>query len=369
MLAYCTIENIGIIGIGIGMGLFGLGRSNNLLVFLGFGGAMLHVLNHSLFKSLLFYSAGAVYQQTHTRDMDKLGGLIRKMPKTGILFLIGAIAIGGIPPFNGFLSEFIIYCGLLNGIESSNISEITLMVLSFAGLSIIGGISILTFTKTFGTIFLGSPRQVLKHEPHEVSTIMLVPQYIVLGGMLSIAFFPGYFLKITGRVLAGIFPSAIYMVDVNQYSYVVVLQQISFYSVLLIIGIGLIYFLRSLFSAKKELKYEQTWGCGYVAPTPKIQYTGKSFSKSLGKLFHFVLIEKKVYNELKPGEVFPHIRKYTSYYLDFFEQRIIHPVIQQLQYFIDLFKFVQNGKVQAYVFYGILFILIVFIGTILNIWH
>src|SRR3989339_562300 len=109
MLAYCTIENIGIVGIGIGLGLMGLGNNSSILCFLGFGGALLHVLNHSLFKSLLFYSAGSVYQQTHTRDMEKLGGLIKSMPRTAGLFLIGAIAIGGIPPFNGFVSEFLIY--------------------------------------------------------------------------------------------------------------------------------------------------------------------------------------------------------------------------------------------------------------------
>jgi hydrogenase-4 component B len=98
MLAYCTIENIGIIGIGIGVGLIGMGTGSSLMYFLGFGGALLHVLNHSLFKSLLFFSAGSVYQQTHTRDMEKLGGLIKSMPKTAVIFLIGAIAIGGIPP-------------------------------------------------------------------------------------------------------------------------------------------------------------------------------------------------------------------------------------------------------------------------------
>ena len=166
MLAYCTIENIGIIGVGIGLGLIGIGKGQSMLCFLGFGGALLHVLNHSLFKSLLFFSAGSVYRQTHTRDMDKLGGLIGKMPKTAGLFLTGAIAIGGIPPLNGFISEFLIYCGILTGINSSGIAQITLMIIAFAGMSIIGGISLLTFTKTFGTLFLGTPRQKIKHYNH-----------------------------------------------------------------------------------------------------------------------------------------------------------------------------------------------------------
>ncbi len=147
MLAYCTIENIGIIGIGIGLGLMGIGNNSQVLYFLGFGGALLHVLNHSLFKSLLFFSAGSVYQQTHTRNMDKLGGLIKQMPQTAVLFLIGAVAIAGIPPFNGFVSEFIIYSGLVEGLKLGDLSQTSLIVLTFAGLSIIGGISLLRSQK------------------------------------------------------------------------------------------------------------------------------------------------------------------------------------------------------------------------------
>ena len=202
MLAYCTIENIGIIGVGIGIGIDRNCKMHRVcMIFFGFGGALLHVLNHSLFKSLLFFSAGSVYSQTHTRDMDKLGGLIRKMPQTAILFLVGSIAIGGIPPLNGFVSEFLIYSGILKGINSDGISQVTLMILTFAGMSLIGGISILTFTKTFGTIFLGTPRQKLKHEPHEVSSLMLIPQYIILFFMIFIAFFPWHYVNLTGRIL------------------------------------------------------------------------------------------------------------------------------------------------------------------------
>jgi len=363
MLAYCTIENIGIIGIGIGLGLIGLGKGNSLLYFLGFGGALLHVLNHSLFKSLLFYSAGSVYQQTHTRNMEKLGGLIKTMPRTAILFLIGAIAIGGIPPFNGFISEFMIYCGLLNGIHTAGIGQITLMILSFAGMSIIGGLSILAFTKAFGTIFLGSARQKLKHKPHEVSTLMLVPQYITIAVMMLVAFMPGYFLRILGVILSTELENPGYL------SYSNTLSGISLFSFLLLLLIGLFYSLKLGIYRKHEKAYGPTWGCAYQAPNSRLQYTGKSFSKALGKLLNFSLIEKKNYKELKPNEVFPKSRKYSSFYLDIFEQKLINPLLQQLKQFINLFNFVQNGKIQAYVLYGILFILVVFLGTLLNFWH
>lgn len=351
------------------MGLIGLGKDQNVLIFLGFGGALLHVLNHSLFKSLLFYSAGSVYQQTHTRDMNQLGGLIKKMPHTALLFLIGAIAIGGIPPFNGFISEFLIYSGLLAGLHSVDLAQTTLMVVSVAGMSIIGGISVFAFTKTFGTIFLGSARTELHHEPKEVSNIMLVPQYLIVLVMLSVAFFSGYFLNVILTILNGVFHINMVAGNVDYLRYSSVLQHISLYSFLFFIGIGLIFYLRRAIARKRENTYNLTWGCGYTAPTSRMQYSGKSFTKPLSKLFNFVLIEKKSYNELKTNEIFPVSRKYSSSYLDFWEHWLINPAIKYLGLFIDQFKFFQNGRIQAYVLYGIVFIMIVFIGTVFNLVH
>jgi NADH:ubiquinone oxidoreductase subunit 5 (subunit L)/multisubunit Na+/H+ antiporter MnhA subunit len=346
-----------------------LGKDQNVLIFLGFGGALLHVLNHSLFKSLLFYSAGSVYQQTHTRDMNQLGGLIKKMPQTALLFLIGALAIGGIPPFNGFISEFLIYSGLLAGMHSVDIAQTTLMVVSVAGMSIIGGISVFAFTKTFGTIFLGSARTELHHEPREVSNIMLVPQYLIVLVMLSIAFFSGYFLNVTMTILNGVFHVDMEVGNLDYLRYSSVLQHISLYSFLFLAGIGLLFFIRRAITRKRKITYNSTWGCGYTAPTSRMQYSGKSFTKPLSKLFNFVLIEEKNFNELKSNEIFPVSRKYSSSYLDFWEHWLINPAIKYLDLFVGLFKFIQNGRIQAYVLYGIVFILIVFIGTVFNFLH
>jgi len=366
MLAYCTIENIGIIGIGIGLGLIGMGNGSPVLYYLGFGGALLHVLNHSLFKSLLFYSAGSVYQQTHTRDMDKLGGLIKKMPKTGVLFLIGAIAIGGLPPFNGFISEFILYSGLLEGLKSDNLSQISLLVLTLAGLSIIGGISVLTFTKTFGTIFLGSERNILEHQPKEVSQIMLVPQYLIVLVMLSVAFLPHFYLNIISNLLANFGPiSTIGPSGLNEYAEK--LANINLYFILFIGIIAASWMIRAYLVKGNSTQIQPTWGCGYVAPNNRMQYTGKSFSKSLGKMFGFLLIEEKKYKELNAGEIFPKNRKYASHYLDFFEDRVINFVTHHIVYATNYFKFIQNGRIQSYVWYGIVFMLAIFLMTVVNI--
>jgi hydrogenase-4 component B len=367
MLAYCTIENIGIIGIGIGLGMMGIGNGSSLLYYLGFGGALLHVLNHSLFKSLLFYSAGSVYQQTHTRDMDKLGGLLKRMPQTSFIFLIGSIAIAGIPPFNGFVSEFIIYSGLIQGFKSNDIGQMSLLVLTLAGLSLIGGISILTFTKTFGTIFLGSEREKLPQKPKEVSYLMLVPQYLIIAVMISISFFPEFYLRSINHLILQM-PNHIFLADsFNFMNYSENISKISVYSAYFFGLIGIVWLIRYIFASKNSQLDGPTWGCGYVAPNNRMQYTGKSFSKPLGKVFSFLLIEKKQFQELTEGETFPKKRKYSTYYLDFFEFRFIDTIVQRLLYTVNYFKFIQNGRMQWYVLYGIVFIVSIFVLTFLNI--
>lgn len=366
MLAYCTIENIGVIGIGIGVGLIGIESQVPMLYYLGFGGALLHVLNHSLFKSLLFYSTGSVCQQTNTRNMEKLGGLIKHMPHTAVIFLIGAIAIGGIPPFNGFISEFLIYVGLIEGIKMQNMSEIILLVLTLAGMGIIGGLSILTFTKAFGTIFLGNPRQSLPQEPKEVSSLMLFPQYLIISVMLSVSIFPQGYLKVIGHILSGLTHRTFLPQLDGVWDSVSVAQSISLCSMLLIVIVAAIWGIRTYVLRSKAHSIQTTWGCAYTAPDVKMQYTGKSFSKTLSKTFNLIVIEQKQYEEIKPGEIFPETRKYASHYHDFFEFRLIHVITNQLIYAVNYFKFIQNGRVQSYVLYGIAFILAIFVLTVFN---
>ena len=365
VLAYCTIENIGIIGIGIGLGLLGLGNGNVVLTSLGFAGALLHTLNHSLIKSLLFFNAGSVYQQTHIRDMEKLGGLIHAMPQTTILFLAGGMAIGGLPPFNGFISEFILYSGILDGIKSVSVSHITLMLTSLSGLALIGGLSMLTFTKNFGTIFLGSTRTYLHQSPREVSVVMRVPQYFILTIMLSIGLFPQFIFPFVNKITIDFVPGA----SVNSIpgSLIHSLSAIGKISFLFMLLLMLIYFVRRSISQKRPSSANATWGCGYVAPTVKMQYTGKSFSKSLGKLLNFIVLEKKKYKEIQPGEIFPAERKHSSHYNDFFVTRIFDGVIDRLLYSLNYFQFIQNGKIQLYILYGIFFIVMVFLGTVFKI--
>jgi hydrogenase-4 component B len=364
MLAFCTTENIGIVGMGIGMALVGKGINNPTILFLGYAAALLHTLNHSLYKSLLFFTAGNVYLKTHTRNMEYLGGLIRYMPQTAIIFLIGALAIGGLPPFNGFVSKFLIYSGFLETFKAQNAGLSTLMIISTAILSIAGGVSLLTFTKAFGTIFLGVPRTETNHQPSEVSLVMRLPLYFIVFIMLVIGIFPQVILSPVYSVVKSLEPEmlAIPISGIGK-----TLTGVGRASLMLLVLTGLLFMIRRSIMLKKSVISSPTWGCGYMAPGTVMQYTGKSFSKSLAKLFGFITIENKKYEELRAHSIFPPARTYASFYLEFFETRVFEPFIRQFLRLFNYFGFIHNGKIQFYVLYGFFFVVVLIILSFINI--
>ena len=177
LLAYSSIENVGVILIGLGVA--ALGKSS---------GNLLHTLNHSLFKSLLFFGAGNILSQTHTTSLDALGGLAKHMPLTAILFLTGTAAICALPPLNGFVSELLIYLGMLDGIASG--SNVLASAAGLAALALIGGLVVLAFTKLYGTVFLGSPRTHEVAESSEADTFRIAAMALPLAGILFVGLFP-----------------------------------------------------------------------------------------------------------------------------------------------------------------------------------
>ena len=202
LLAYSSIANTGIIGIGIGTGLLGLSFESPALAALGFTGGILQIVNHALSKSMLFYSVGSIYRATHTRNIEQLGGLIKTMPKTSFSFLLGSLAICGLPPFNGFISELMIYMGLLKSL-SFETGFLNLAIWAvFLGLVLISGLTFFGFTKVFETVFLGTPRSEAAAHAREVTDDMIVPK--VLAGIctLAIGLLPTFFLRLTSKVTA-----------------------------------------------------------------------------------------------------------------------------------------------------------------------
>ena len=364
MLAYCTIENIGIIGMGIGIGLIGKAIGNSLMYFIGFSAALLHTLNHSLYKSLLFFAAGNVYQQTHTRNMEQLGGLIKNMPITAFFFLCGSLAICAVPPFNGFISEFLIYTGLVEGIKSINVQFNLLMILSIASLALVGGISMLTFSKSFGTIFLGTARNTPAHQPGEVAKVMQVPLFIILGLMILIGIFPNWVLTFVTPVVK-VFDTS-WQPGNSLETVSPVLIRTGNISLILIVLTTLVYFIRVKITRNRTQPYLATWGCGYTSPNTRMQYTGRSFAKSLAKLFSYLTIEKKKYHEIESTNIFPSSRGYQSTYNEFIETRIIDKLNNRLVAFMNYFTFIHNGQTQRYILYGLFFIISLIAVTFFN---
>jgi formate hydrogenlyase subunit 3/multisubunit Na+/H+ antiporter MnhD subunit len=356
LLAYHSIENIGIIGIGIGIGCIGIGSGNQILSTFGFAGALLHTLNHSLFKSLLFYTAGNIYQATHTLEIEKLGGLIKKMPQTAILFLLAAIAICGIPPFNGFISEFIIFTGLYNWLSDATLFSLLAAVSTTAGLALIGGLAMLCFTKAFGVVFLGSPRSDLPSSCKEVPFLQLIPLYIIAGMIILIGLFPLVFIGVLSKPV-GLFAGSILQTNQTQIEVFGVLQPISFaawLTVLLIIGL---FLLRKYALKHRPSISGPTWGCGFVAPNAKQQYTASSFVRTYTKLFAPFLAIGKHEDEIRG--IFPQKVKYHTAPYDKVEKWLIDSPLKLNKSFMGRFVFLNNGKLQIYILYGVLFILAV----------
>ena len=192
LLAYSSVENIGIILIGLGIGMIGVASDQPIMAVLGFSGGLLHVLNHAIFKSLLFMGAGVVLKNTGTRTIDVLGGLIKRMKITGTTFLIGSLAISGLPPFNGFVSELFIYLGAFRGVALDR-SAFVLSLAAIVGLAIIGGLAMALFTKVVGVVFQGEPRSEAAAAAGEKGPAMLIPMMILATACILIGVFPRLF--------------------------------------------------------------------------------------------------------------------------------------------------------------------------------
>lgn len=354
LLAYHSIENIGIIGMGIGLGCIGAGNGNAIIATLGFAGALLHTLNHALFKSVLFFCSGNVYHGTHTLDIEKLGGLGKKMPWTAGLFLIASIAICGLPPMNGFISEFLIYSGLFGWMQEAEPGVTAASVFSILALVMIGGLAILCFTKAFGIIFLGSPRS--DFEAEEMEPCRIVPLVIEGLIMLSIGIFPAFYIKLAGSAINCLpyTSSAMLAGSLN-------LNLVGLAALLFLTITAVIYTAKSRRIISRNPDKGPTWGCGYTEGTARIQYTATSFVKTFVQLFSFILGNKK--EQELPVEIYPVSGHFASESYDKLENTVIDKPLIAYHRLMNRFSFLQNGKMQFYVLYGVIFIICTLVIT------
>jgi hydrogenase-4 component B len=354
LLAYHSIENIGIIGIGIGLGCIGLGSVNKWMAILGFSGALLHTLNHSLFKSLLFYSAGNVLQAAHTVNIERLGGIIKRMPQTSLLFLVAAIAICGLPPLNGFISEFLIFGGLYNWLYSASLISLIALVFALGGLVFIGGLAMLCFTKAFSIVFLGTARTIPAGQIRETGFWQLFPMYITVTLMFIIGLFPSFFINVLQRPVNLFTHHIIFNLNLIKVNAIDSLQSINWLFLGLIIFVLALLGIRRYFCRKRIIESGPTWGCAYNKAEGNFQYTAASFVRSYSKLAKPLLdIEKK---EVAIDEVFPSGKRYETDSYDKIERIFIDKPLKLLNRVTDMFMFLQNGQLQRYILYGIIFV-------------
>jgi formate hydrogenlyase subunit 3/multisubunit Na+/H+ antiporter MnhD subunit len=364
LLAYHSIENIGIIGIGIGVGVIGDLYNQPILAAFGWAGALLHVVNHSLFKSLLFYSAGSVYIKTHTRDLNSLGGLIKKMPFTAIAFLIGAIAISGIPPFNGFISEFLIYNGLFQSFKQIGLELPLLMSFGILGLALIGGLALFCFTKAFGMVFLGTPRTSQAEQATEVAPSMRFAKMLPILLIIGIGILPVYFYNLVISVIQYKYPQ----IEFQTLPITDAFKSIAILSLVLIVGSVVFYAIRKYILKRKTVTKGPTWACGYQYANPAInQYTATSFAANFKRIAKPMFIDQSVTISYNESEIFPKQRSFKTHTEDKIEYKAIMPAANNLIVWFKKLAVLQTGNIQDYILYPLLFIILILVLTITNI--
>ena len=357
LLAYHSIENIGIIALGMGIGLLGQIHHNELVALIGYAGALLHVFNHAIFKGLLFLSAGSVIHSTHTGAIDHLGGLLKILPWTGHLFLIGSLSICGLPLFNGFVSEWLVFRALFEGIFDFNTNALIFSSLAIISLGLIGGLAAACFTKAFGAIFLGTSRAIDNTQVKENSWLMCVPMVLLGGICLWIGLFPGIMVSFALNTAATITPvkiSPFIQATIIAPLVTVVLVLL----ILLTITMILILFKRI---AMKFLPVEQsqTWGCGYSMPTSHMQYTASSFAEPVLRIFRNVLGFNV--KGSKPQGYFPKEETISSHVVEVSEDFIFRPIFQFTKFVSAKLKIIQYGFTQLYLLYIFTFLLILLV--------
>jgi NADH:ubiquinone oxidoreductase subunit 5 (subunit L)/multisubunit Na+/H+ antiporter MnhA subunit len=320
-------------------------------------------VNHAVFKSLLFLGAGSVLHATGTGEIDRLGGLLKRMPVTGATFLIGAAAISGLPPLNGFVSEFLIYLGAAAGLGGAahTVPAWTLMsVLVIGGLALIGGLAAACFTKAFGIVFLGEPRSAAAAGAHEAGATIWWPMVILAALCVSIGLAAPLWPRVLSPAVAAMMPEDLKAAAAVSASQAVgPLTGVVFGSYILLGLIVLFGSVRRKLLAGRCVEQTVTWDCGYAAPTPRMQYTASSFARPLTLLFRLFLQPRDEIQE--PRGLFPQCAGLHTHAPDLFRRYFYDPIFFGIGWMASKLRWLQEGRIQIYVLYIALTILILLI--------
>lgn len=364
LLAYHSVENIGIIALGLGLGLLGISYGNPAMAVLGLAGGLLHVVNHALFKSLLFLGAGAVLHATGTRDLDHLGGLLKRMPVTGATFLLGAAAICGLPPLNGFVSEFLIYLAAFHGLaaDAARLAWPLSSAFAIGSLALIGGLAAACFTKAFGIVFLGEPRTQRAKEAQEAGWAMRAPMLVLAFGCAIVGLCGWLLVPTVGLAVRDLLPpqmAGLAAQDPVRQALAAAqtsLKTVTLGSLLLMtLALGLAI-LRKRLLARREVSQAGTWDCGYAAPTARMQYSASSFAQPITRFLRPFL---QTHDAIRmPEGLFPNDARLHTETRDVFLKRLFAPIGEAVSRAAFVLRRFQHGRIHLYVLYVALTLLI-----------
>src|SRR5438105_1093353 len=372
LLAYHSIENIGIILMGLGAALMFQHANHPLLGAMALIAGLYHTINHALFKGLLFLGAGAVQHAAHTRNMEELGGLIKRMPRTAFFFLIGAVAISALPPLNGFVSEWLTYQSLLQGFGTTGSLTRLIFPISGALLALTGALAAACFVKAFGITFLDQPQSVEAERAHEASPTMLAGMALLAVACVFLGLFPNQFLPLfdpltdqllgvqISRQLAA--PGGIVLSSLGQEAGTVSTLGITLTAVCLLpIPLALWIF----FGRDAVRQTGMTWACGQKTLTPQMQYTATGFSKPLRIIFKALFRpHRAVQAEFEFSPYFARTIRFESHIEETFEARISRPLQRLILRTSRRMRALQAGSLHAYLIYIFVTLLLLLILTL-----
>ncbi len=365
LLAYSSIENVGIISTGIGVALLGRSAERPEWIALGLGGALLHVLFHSLFKPLLFLGAGAVIHGTGTREMDLMGGLLKKMPKTGAAFAIGCAAVVALPPLNGFFSEFLVYLGLLRAFSGPG--EALLAGFAAPALALAGGIALAAFVKLFGIVFLGNARSEKPTHAHEPGPFMRVPILLLAAACLAAGLLSPLLAPWLDAATAAWAVKS--LAEVPSLATVAPLATVATWGAALLGLIVLTAAVAAHLIRRRTISRGPTWDCGYARPTARMQYTGSSFGDWIAARLT-PRVAATLLEERPPEGIFPRGARVSAAApaRDPVLLRLLEPFTQRwARRFYDLHA-LQEGRLTIYLVYVLATLIALLAWSVLRGW-
>lgn len=363
LLAYSSVENIGIICLGLGLWLLGTSAGNETVAALGLLGGLLHVWNHAIFKSLLFLGAGSVVHATGSLNIEILGGLLKRMKFTGVLFLIGSAAICALPPLSGFVSEFLIYAGSFFSVAGS--SDVSLAVAGFVvvgALALIGGLAAACFTKVFGAVFLGEARSEAAGDAHEAPRAMRISMTILAGLCVLIGLLGPLAVKAAAPATTVLLASLAPQGDAGTTTASRMLWYVSLAGVALAMLVLILWWIRRRLLAGRSVSEAGTWDCGYAAPSPRMQYTASSFTWPILDMFRWLLRPRV--QRTTPEGWFPTKANFASRTADVFRRFGFGPLFGGVAWLADRLRWFQQGRNQLYVLYIALTLLILLLWNL-----